>query len=296
MSSHMVFACSASGGDQEKPSTSRSHTRRSPTSRLLVPPQPPRPSHPLQPLHSLKTSPAAARQNAARSMSTPSCGTGSSTCWTSGKRKRDGARSGACARSSGCRGDQPEHFLPLETERTTSSTARQEKSVLTRRHDTAERAHHAGDRRPVPECGHDPRLVARLAPRRGTRRPSQEVVECVKEHHSLALQEANKHQLFKLCWLMDKDAVSTDRVVNIDETSCRLLPVHQIGWGRRGVKQAQLQGNTKEATTFTIAFSINRGPLDMHDPTARGHIGRRDEPKQRKTWPAPTPARPPWPP
>ena len=62
---------------------------------------------------------------------------------------------------------------------------------------------------------------------------------------------------------MDKHAASADRVVNIDETSCRLLPVHQTGWGRRGKKQAQLQGNTKEATTFTVAFSMDRGPLDM---------------------------------
>ena len=62
---------------------------------------------------------------------------------------------------------------------------------------------------------------------------------------------------------MDKHAVSTDRVVNINETSCRLLPVHRIGWRRRGVKQAQLQGNTREATTFTVALSMDRGPLDM---------------------------------
>ena len=51
--------------------------------------------------------------------------------------------------------------------------------------------------------------------------------------------------------------------MNIDETSCRPLLVHQIGWGRRSVKQAQLQGNTKEATTFTVAFSMDRGPLDL---------------------------------
>ena len=36
------------------------------------------------PPHSSKTSPSAARQNAAKSRSTPSCATGSSTCWTSG--------------------------------------------------------------------------------------------------------------------------------------------------------------------------------------------------------------------
>ena len=41
-------------------------------------------------------------------------------------------------------------------------------------------------------------------------------------------QHANTHRLFiKLCWLMDKHAVSADRVVNIDGTSCRLLSVHQ---------------------------------------------------------------------
>ena len=43
------------------------------------------------------------------------------------------------------RRDQPKHSLPLETELATSSTARQEQFALTRRHDAAERAHHAGD-------------------------------------------------------------------------------------------------------------------------------------------------------
>ena len=55
--------------------------------------------------------------------------------------------------------------------------------------------------------------------------------QVLERAHSPALQEANTHRLFiKLCWLMDKHAVSADRAVNIDETSCRLLPVHQIGW------------------------------------------------------------------
>ena len=93
----MVSACSArSGGDQEKPSTGRSHTRSSPTPRLPVPRQPP------QPLHSLKTSPAAVHRSGARSTSTPLPATGSSTCWTSGRQNDDGTCGGACARSSGC--------------------------------------------------------------------------------------------------------------------------------------------------------------------------------------------------
>ena len=82
---------------------------------------------------------------------------------------------------------------------------------------------------------------------------------------------------------MDKHAVSADRVVNIDETSCRLLPVHQTGWGRRGAKQAQQQGNTKEATTFTVAFSMDRGPLDMLVQIV--HAGKTDAFLPAQPWP-----------
>ena len=97
-------------------------------------------------------------------------------------------------------------------------------------------------------------------------------------------QHANTHRLFiKLCWLMEKHAVGTERVVNIDETSCRLLPVHQTGWGHRGKKKAQLQGNTKEATTFTIAFSMDRGPLDMLVQIV--HAGKTDAVLPEQPWP-----------
>ena len=115
---------------------------------------------------------------------------------------------------------------------------------------------------------------------RGIKKPGK----CLKELHSPALQEANTHRLFiKLCWLMDKHAVRADRVVNIDETSCRLLPVHQTGWGRRGVKQAQIQGNTREATTFTVAFSMDRGPLDMLVQIV--HAGKTDAVLPEQPWP-----------
>ena len=87
----------------------------------------------------------------------------------------------------GCSSGATGTLLPLETELATNSTARQEDFALTRRHDTAERAHHASQR------GDDQRLSARLARRRGT----------------------------------------------CDLTSCRLLLVHQIGWGHRSVKRAQ---------------------------------------------------------
>ena len=71
--------------------------------------------------------------------------------------------------------------------------------------------------------------------------------------------------------------------MNIDETSCRLLPVQQIGWGRRGVMQAELQGNAKEATTFTVAFSMDRGPLDMLVQIV--HAGMTDAVLPEQPWP-----------
>ena len=108
--------------------------------------------------------------------------------------------------------------------------------------------------------------------------------KCLKELHSPALQEADAHRLFiKLCWLMDKHAVSADRVVNIDETSCRLLPVRQTRWGRHGAKQAQLQGNANKATTFTIAFCMDRGPLDMLVQIVRA--GKTDAVLPEQPWP-----------
>ena len=118
----------------------------------------------------------------------------------------------------------------------------------------------------------------------GVRLSCKKPAKCLKELRSPALQEANKHQQFiKLCWLMSAHAVSADRVVNIDETSCRLLLVHQIGWGRRGEKQAELQGNAKEATTFTVAFSMDRGPLDMLVQIV--HAGKTDAVLLEQPWP-----------
>ena len=116
------------------------------------------------PLHSLGSSPAT-RQNAAKSTSTASCATGSSTCPTSGRQSGDGTcniawlRSGACA--LGC---------STGSTRTSRSTAWQENFAIIRRHDTAERVHHAGVRRPVPQRGHDQEPGARMTRRRGTSR------------------------------------------------------------------------------------------------------------------------------
>ena len=94
---------------------------------------------------------------------------------------------------------------------------------------------------------------------RGMRLSFKKPGKFLKELHSPEQQHANTHRLFiKLCWLVETHAVTADRIVNIDETSCRLLPVDQTG---RETGPAARQH--KEATTFTIAFSMDRGPLYM---------------------------------
>ena len=198
------------------------------------------------------------------------------------------------------RRDQPEHPQPQETERATSSTSRQRRCALTRTRVALLSEHIMRVTDVLPQHGHDQRLGAPVARRRGTRHPSQpklvqrllrgmrlsykKPAKCVKELHSTGQQHANTHRLFiKLCWQMSTYGVSEDRVVNIDETSCRLFPVHQIGLGHRGVNQAQLQGNTKEATTFTVAFSVDRGPLDMLVQIV--HVGNTDAVLRELPWP-----------
>ena len=134
MSSRKVLAHSGwAGGNQETPLPDHSHTRSSPSSRRLVLLQPPQSP---QPLHSLKMSPAVVvprRPHHARLVP-----------------RRDGPVEDRTAMEHAAvlvrgpalvprdvRRDQPEHSLPLETERATSSAAWQRESAVTRRHDTA---------------------------------------------------------------------------------------------------------------------------------------------------------------
>ena len=188
------------GGNKETPSPDRSHTRRSLTPALLVPHRPPQPP---QPQHSLKKNRTAAGntpqmpRRPRRARPVPR---------NVGPVERRAATEHAAvlvrrpaAMPQDVQRDQPEHSLPLETGRATSSTAGQEDFALTRRHDTAERAHHAGARRPV---------VGPAAPARHALE-LQEARQVRKELHSPEQQHANMHRLFiKLCWLMNKHAVS----------------------------------------------------------------------------------------
>ena len=265
-SSDTASACSARpGGDQEKPSTGRSHTRNSPTPRLTVPRQP------LQPPHSLKTSPAAVVRSAARSTSTPALATGSSTCWTSGGRERrwDMQRC-LCEVQRLCPGmfDGINPNTPYRWKRSASRAETLGRRTLLSPADTTRQSEHIMRVTDVLCLSAVTIRGLVLDGSNGTRRVSQSKTGPATS------------AFIKLCWLMDKHAVSADRVV---KTSCRLLLVHQIGWGRRGVKQAQLQGNTREATTFTVAFSMDRGPLDMLVQIV--HAGKTDAVLPEQPWP-----------
>ena len=59
---------------------------------------------------------------------------------------------------------------------------------------------------------------------RGIHLSYKKPAKCLTEPYSSECPNANTHRLFiKLCWLMGKRNVSVDRVMNIDEASCRLL-------------------------------------------------------------------------
>ena len=252
MSSRTVSAYSCrAGGDQE--ASDRSHTRRSPTPALLVPSP-----HALQPLQSLKTG----QQQRGKTPQSK----GSSTYPATGGQNGNGTYRSSWVRSSACPYRWKRSAEQRMAGKVCSADVTRLSAQIMRVSDvlclSAETIHglvhewleaQGLDVRPIE------RWVHRLL--HGMRLRYKKPAKCVKELHSPEQQHANTHRLFiKLCWLVSTHAVGADRVVNIDETSCRLLPVHQIGWGRRGVKQAQLQGNTKEATTFT---AWTRGPLDM---------------------------------
>ena len=109
---------------------------------------------------------------------------------------------------------------------------------------------------------------------------------------------------------MSTHAVSADRVVNIDETSCRLL----AGASDRGVKQAPAVGQRKGSDDihgrlqhgpWPAGHADRASPQDRrrlaggahsprhvgerlghhgdHDPAVHSHIGQRAEPEQRTT-------------
>ena len=135
-----------------------------------------------------------------------------------------------------------------------------------------------------------------MARRRGTRRPSHpQLGEATLAWHALGLQAARQvsvkelhsaeprhvhtHRLFiKLCWLMSTHVVSADRVVNIDETSYRLLPVHpsdRVGPPRRETSSdaGQHEGGHD-----------NHGRL-QRGPWRLGHAGKTDAVLPEQPWP-----------
>ena len=95
-------------------------------------------------------------------------------------------------------------------------------------------------------------------------------------------QHANTHQLFfKLCWLTTRCQRRPRRERGRDVLPPPAGASDRVG--RRGVKQAQLQGNTREATTITVAFSMDRGALDMLVQIV--HAAKTDAVLREQPWP-----------
>ena len=89
----------------------------------------------------------------------------------------------------------------------------------------SEQAHHPSDRRDVLECEWRPHVRPCLSfwvkgHLRGMHLSYKKPAKCVKEFHSPQQHAITQRLFIKLCWLMDKHAVSADHVVNVDETSC----------------------------------------------------------------------------
>ena len=75
----------------------------------------------------------------------------------------------------------------------------------------------------------------------------------------------------KLVFTMEAHNVGPDRVVNIDETTVRLLPTSSFGWSTKGEKSAQLQSG-KAVVTATVAV-----PMAEETPAlVASHFSRKD--------------------
>ena len=171
------------------------------------------------------------------------------------------------------------------------------------------------DSMPVPACV---RWTRRLL--HGTELSHMKPAKCVKEPHSLAEQHTNTHRQFmKLCWLMDKHALSCrtrdqhrrDVIPSLASADDRVVPsrrqtspvadqhnsAHDIhsrlqhgSWPTEhvGADPARWQHRRRLAGGTLAAARVPRHigeRLGNHDDAAaaHGHTGRRDEPRHGKT-------------
>ena len=219
MSFRMVSASSGwAGGDQDRPS-SDSHTRRSPTSALPVPPRQPRP------LHSLKTSLAAARQNATKVHVDPIVSDwflvvphqwkterrwDMQHCLTGVWRLRPGMFGGISANTLyRCKQSAPTEaplgrgtvLSPAYMTRVSGRTMRVCDVLCLSAVTIRSLVHELCDAEGL-DIHPGTTWVKQLL--RGMRLSNKTPAKCVKELHVPERQRANTHQLFvKLCWLMN---------------------------------------------------------------------------------------------
>ena len=214
------------------------------------------------------------------------------------------------------RGDQLEHSLPLETERAPSTDVRQDKSAVTSRHDAAQRAHHAGHRRAVPECGDHQELAARLTRLLHGMR-FKKPAKCLKT--VLSSSTPTRTGSSSSCagsWRLTQSALTASSTLTRCRAAscwcirsagaaaapcrlnCRATPKkHDIHdrflhgpcpAGHAGAHRARRQDRRRLARAALAGAHSSRHVRerlgdDGHDPAARGHSGQRAAPEQGRT-------------
>eukprot|EP00971_Amphidinium_carterae_P320588 6372184-Amphidinium_carterae.1 len=73
-------------------------------------------------------------------------------------------------------------------------------------------------------------------------------------HNDYERVERIENLRLKSVWFQETYAISEQRTVNIDETACRLLPLHASGWLQRGKENVAIQGDHRQSTTVTLAI------------------------------------------
>ena len=155
----------------------------------------------------------------------------------------------------------------MEEQRAPSRNAWPEAHAVACRPHETDGAHRDCDRRLVPECV-DQRLSARMAPRSGPRRFSLPALgqgshawddraqpRSPGGQHALAVHQPVLARGQARCQRRPRDQHRQDLLL--------FMPMETVGWTRRGKNiHAQLQGKTRVATTFAVALSMDRGPLD----------------------------------
>ena len=83
---------------------------------------------------------------------------------------------------------------------------------------------------------------------------------CLLKEPALAVKlDLQQNLQQKVLWTQHKFGIADARVINVDETSLRMIPVSATGWSVKGEKTKQVQAG-KSTITATLAVAMLQGP------------------------------------